>query len=84
MEPLEEMELWQEVEQHWRVVQKHLQSQIDQCRDKCLGSDIKTMEEVAELRGRVRAYKVLATLPQDRIKELEAQLGKDDKRARRT
>jgi hypothetical protein len=42
------------------------------------------MEEVAELRGRVRAYKVLATLPQDRIKELEAQLGKDDKRARRT
>jgi hypothetical protein len=78
------MELWEEVNRHWGVVKSHLNKLENGCKDKVLGSDIKTMEEVAELRGRVRAYKVLATLPQDRIKELEAQLGKDDKRARRT
>jgi hypothetical protein len=76
------MELWQEVEQVWAVVKSHLSKLEAGCKDKVLGSDIKTMEEVAELRGRVRAYKVLATLPQDRIKELEAQLGKDVKSRR--
>jgi hypothetical protein len=75
--PALEIEQWEMLRERWKQVEVELEKRIISAQSKALdGGVTRSMEDVAELRGRVQAYRELQRLPEARIKELETISGK--------